>query len=260
MLLSDRHVDGVERSIAGVAGRLGRRVEARLADDRVDADRRLAGRTIADDQLALAAANRNHRVDQHDAGLHRLPDRTAPDDPGRQLLDRIRDLARNRAFPVQRLAERVDDAAKEALADRHLQQLAGRPHLAAFRELGVVAEHDHADFGFVEVQGQAGDAVAEVEHLVQHDVGEPLDLGHAVTNLADHAHRLPGRRRFGSGDLGFDFVYQVSHVVLASFRIHRRASSAASLARTLASYTSLPTRMRIPPMSRGLISNDVSSP
>ena len=34
-------------------------------------------------------------------------------------------------------------------------------------------------------------------------------------------------------------------------RCHRRASSAASLARTLPSYTSLPTLMRIPPMSAG---------
>ena len=221
--------------MARVAGRFGRGVEACLVDDRVDADRRLARRAIADDQLALAAADRNHRVDQHDARLHRLPDRTAADDPGRKLLDRVRDLARNRTLLVQRLAERVDDAAEQPLADRHLQQLAGRAHLAAFRELRVVAEHDHADLGLVQVQGQASDAVAEVDHLVVHDVAEPLDLGHAVTNLADHAHRLPARRRFGSGDLGFDFLYQVSHFVLASFRIHRRASSAASLASTLAS-------------------------
>ena len=73
-------------------------------------------------------------------------------------------------------------------------------------------------------------------------------------------HLLSSRGRFRSGDVGFDFLYQVSHIVGVSFRIHRRASSAASLARTLASYTWLPTRMRIPPMSRGLTSNDVSSP
>ena len=34
----------------------------------------LARGTVADDQFALAAADRNHRVDRHDAGLHRLAD------------------------------------------------------------------------------------------------------------------------------------------------------------------------------------------
>ena len=76
LLLADRDVDAVERTIVLVAGRFGRFVQPRLADDRVDADGRLAGRAVADDQLALAAADRNHRVDRHDAGLHRLADRT----------------------------------------------------------------------------------------------------------------------------------------------------------------------------------------
>ena len=76
LLLADRDVDAIERAVVLVAGRFGGLVETGLADDRVDADRRLAGRTVADDQFALAAADRDHRVDRHDAGLHRLADRT----------------------------------------------------------------------------------------------------------------------------------------------------------------------------------------
>ena len=89
LLLADRDVDAVERAVVLVAGRFGGLVQAGLVDDRVDADRRLAGRTVADDQFALAAADRDHRVDRHDAGLHRLADGLAPDDAGRDLLDRI---------------------------------------------------------------------------------------------------------------------------------------------------------------------------
>ena len=47
-------------------------------------------RTVADDQFALAAADRNHRVDGHDAGLHRLADGFALDDAGRDFFDRIK--------------------------------------------------------------------------------------------------------------------------------------------------------------------------
>ena len=46
-----------------------------LVDDRVDADRRFAGLAVANNQLALAAADRRHRVDRLDAGLERLADR-----------------------------------------------------------------------------------------------------------------------------------------------------------------------------------------
>ena len=72
LLLADRDVDAVQRPVVLVAGRLGRFVEPRLADDGVNADRCLAGRTVADDQFALAAANRNHRINRHDPRLHRL--------------------------------------------------------------------------------------------------------------------------------------------------------------------------------------------
>ena len=54
-----------------------------LVDDRVDRDRGLAGAAVADDQLALAAADRDHRVDRLDAGLQRLLHRLAHDDAGR---------------------------------------------------------------------------------------------------------------------------------------------------------------------------------
>ena len=92
-----------------------------------------------------------------------------------------------------------------------------------------------ADLGLVEVQREAGDAVAEVEHLVQHGVGQAFDPGDTVADLADDADALPGGRGFGARDLCFDFLHQVSHVVITSARVHSRASSAASRARTLPS-------------------------
>ena len=104
--------------------------------------------------------------------------------------------------------------------------------------------------------------MAEVEHLVEHDVAETLDLGNPVADLADDANGLLGGRGFGARDLGFYLLDQVSHLSSPhrDNRAHKRASIAASFARTLPSYTSLPTLMRIPPMSPGFCANDVSSP
>ena len=68
-LLSDRHVDADD-------------ARPLLIEDRVDGDGRLAGLAVADDQLALAAADRGHGVDRLDTGLHRLVDRLPSGDPG----------------------------------------------------------------------------------------------------------------------------------------------------------------------------------
>ena len=48
----------------------------------------LAGLAVADDQLALAAADRDQRVDGLDAGLDRRVDALALDDARRDALDR----------------------------------------------------------------------------------------------------------------------------------------------------------------------------
>src|SRR5690606_32306464 len=58
-LLADRHVHALD------AGAL-------LVDHRVDRHGGLAGLAVADDQLALAAADRDHGVDRLVAGLDRL--------------------------------------------------------------------------------------------------------------------------------------------------------------------------------------------
>ncbi len=75
VLLADGDVDADE-------------VLALLVDDRVDRHGRLAGLAVADNQLALAAANRDQRVNRLEAGLHRHGHRLARDDARGHALDR----------------------------------------------------------------------------------------------------------------------------------------------------------------------------
>ena len=181
----------------------------------------------------------NHRVDRHDARLHRLADRAPADDPGRELFDGIRRVARDRALAVERRAERVDDASEQALADRDLQQLARAADLVAFLERRVVAEDDDADFGLVERQREAGDAVTEIDHLVQHHVRQPFDSGDAVADLADRPDALlrEGRFRARRSELRCRAPGQPC-LMTSSVRIpapYRPDSIASSRARTLPS-------------------------
>src|SRR4029079_11160444 len=82
--------------------------------------------------LALAAADRDERVDGLDAGLDRGVDRLADDDARRDALDGPGLLRVDRALVVERPPERVDDAAQQRLADRHLDHAARRLDGVAF--------------------------------------------------------------------------------------------------------------------------------
>ena len=181
LLLADRVVDADD---AGVL----------LVEDRVERDGGLAGLAVADDQLALAAADRHHAVDRLEAGLHRLLHRLAIDDAGREALDRRELLGRDRALAVDRLAERVDDAAEHLFADRHRDDAAGALDRVAFLDLGVLAEQHGADAVLFEVQRDAEHAVRELEHLAGHGALAAVHARDAVAER-DDACRLRRRRR-----------------------------------------------------------------
>src|SRR5436190_595252 len=82
---------------------------------------------------------------------------------GRDLLDRVGHLGRERALAVDRLAERVHDAADELRADGHLEDAAGRFHRVALGDVLVGSEHDGADRVALEVQREAEGVAREFE-------------------------------------------------------------------------------------------------
>jgi hypothetical protein len=60
-----------------------------LIDDGIDSDCRLAGGTVADDELALATPNREQGVDNQNAGLWaRRQDRAETDCPAPTIIER----------------------------------------------------------------------------------------------------------------------------------------------------------------------------
>ena len=93
----------------------------------------------------------------------------------------------DRALAVERLAERVDHAADQGLADRHLEDAAGALDAVALLDERVLAEQHGADVVLFEVEHQADDVVRELEHLHGHGVPQAVDAGDAVADLEDGA-------------------------------------------------------------------------
>src|SRR5205823_6993867 len=177
----------------------------------VDREGRLPGRPVADDQLALAATNRDHGVYRHDAALHRLIDAAALNDAGRNFLQRIKCFRFDRAFAIERLANRVNDAAKQRFADRHLQEAAGCFRLIPFGDFGGVAEQNRTDFSLFEVKRNAVDPIWELDHLVEHYVAQAFDAGDAVAGFPHHADVAFGGGRFQPGNFRFDLFKNAAH-------------------------------------------------
>ncbi len=85
---------------------------ALLVDDGVDGHGGLARLAVADDELALAAADGHHGVDGLQARLHRLIHRLAADDAGRHLLDGGACFGVDRALAVEGVTQGIDDPAQ----------------------------------------------------------------------------------------------------------------------------------------------------
>src|SRR5699024_6020906 len=177
-LLTHRHVNALDTG-------------ALLVDDRVDRHRGLAGLTVADDQLALTAADRHHGVDRLQAGLYRLVAALAGNHTRRDPLDRLGGCRLDGAVAVDRAAQRVDHPTQQRVTHRHLQNAARAAHGVAFLDVGVIA-HDHRTDGIaLEVERQAVGVAGEFNHLPLHGIGQAVETTDAV---GDAHHRAFGAR------------------------------------------------------------------
>src|SRR5216684_3632918 len=167
-------------------------VPAPLIDNSVEDHGGLAGLAVADNQFALAAADRNHRIDGLDTGLERLADGLAVEHAGSNALERVALPGSNGAFAVERLPERIDDAADESFAHGHGHNRVGALDDVALFELGRLAEKHGADFSFFEVERDAENVVGKREHLASHGFFESIDARDAVTHTDDRADFVDG--------------------------------------------------------------------
>ena len=143
-----------------------------LVDDGIDGKGSLARLAVADDQFALAAADRDHRIDSLDAGLdgsiHILPFNHA----GGNTLDRTIIGELDRAFAIHRFAQGIDHAADQGVPNRDGGNPAGGAHGHAFGNLGVLAHDDDADAVFFQVEGNAHHAVGKLHQFLGSDIGQ----------------------------------------------------------------------------------------
>jgi hypothetical protein len=161
-------------------------ISAFLIDDGVDDHGGLAGLAVTNDQFALAAADRDQRIDRLQPGLHRLVHRLARNDSGRLYLHAAAFGVHHRALAVDRVAQTVDHAAEQTGADWYLDDGAGSRDGVAFTNLLVVAEYNDADIVGLQIQRHPAQAGArELNHFARHHILQAEYTGDTVTHRQD---------------------------------------------------------------------------
>ena len=178
-LLPHRHIDAVELLVLVIP----RRVVIRfLVQDRIKRHSRLTGLTVANDQLALATANGDHRVDGLQARRHRLADRFARDDARRLAVCHPAFRRVDRTLTVERIAKAVHNATQKAVARRHVHDRVRALDGVAFFNVAVGAEDHDADVVAFQVQRHALNATGEFDHLTGLHIVEAVDPRDPVTD------------------------------------------------------------------------------
>ncbi len=126
-----------------------------LVQNGVDRDGGLAGLAVADDQLALAAADRNERIDDDQAGLQRHGNESAVHDGWCGALDGQTLAGGDRTFAIERPAQRVDDATDQFIAHRNVHHATRALDLIARVQMLAFAEKHDADFVRIDVERDA---------------------------------------------------------------------------------------------------------
>src|SRR5262245_31827422 len=184
--------------------------------------------------------------------------RFARDDAGRLNIDASALLGLDRALTVDGIAQRIDDAPEQTLADRHIDDRVGAFDSLTFHNLTVIAKDDDTDIIDFEVECHAAHTVFELDHLAGLHIVEAINAGDTV---ADRQHL---------SDFGyFGFLAEILDLLFENggnfcgADIHQRASFIAilielSFVRSELSTMRLPTLTTRPPMMPGSISTSRS--
>ena len=146
-----------------------------LVQDGIDSNGGFARLTVANDQLSLALAQRDDRIDGFDPCLEGGINGRAVDKTGGWEFNRAVMVHFNGAFAINRLTQGVDDPPQEFFANRDIHNTSGL--IDDITSLDAIAgtQDDHADIELMKVHCQAESAIGENEKFVFQNVFKPGD-------------------------------------------------------------------------------------
>ena len=147
--------------------------------------------TVANDQLTLATADGNHRINGLDARLQWLAHWLTVNHARRLALNRhVKRLTRDRALAVNGLTKHVHHTTKHAFSDLHRSDGAGALGGAALFQIARWLKQHGAHVVLLEVQHDATHPVFKFDQFAGLHAGQTIDACNSVSHLEDGAHFL----------------------------------------------------------------------
>ena len=194
--------------------------EILLIDDCINSDGCFTNLTVADDKLALTAADWNHGVNRLDTRLEWFVYGLAVDNTGSLAFERHFILGSgDRAFAVDWLTERIHNAANEAFTHLDRGDFARALHDRTFADTVGCAHKNGTNVIFFEVQNDSANAIFEFDQLARLSAVQAVNTGDTVAHLQHGANFLQISVCSEAGQLLFQyrgdfFRSDVCHIVV----------------------------------------------
>ena len=161
---------------------------AALVQNGVDRDGGLAGLPVAEDQFALAAADRNESIDDDEAGLQRHGDGSAVHDGPGGAFDGQTLAGGDRPLAIEWPAQGVDNAPDQSIAHRYVHHTTRALDLGARVQVPAIAKQHDADFVLIDVERDAVQIAGKLHQFIKAHARKARDLGDADGDARDRAH------------------------------------------------------------------------
>src|SRR6056297_124781 len=153
-----------------------------LVNDGIDCYSCFSGLSVTDDQLALTAANRHHRIDGLQSSLHGLVHRFSGDDPGCFNLNLAVAIGIDIAFAINGNTDPVDNPTNQSFTNRHLNNPLGSFNQVALFDVLGITQDSGTNIVFFQVKNHAHGATGKLKELSGHGLIETMDTGNTIAN------------------------------------------------------------------------------
>ena len=175
-LLTDGDIDTIDR--------LSLLIEAFLVDDGINSDGGLAGLPVTDDQLTLAASDRNHRINSLQTCLKRFLHRLTVDDTwGLSVQRHLESISQIKiSLSIDCHSQRIDYTSQEAVIDPNGSNTMCTPDALSLLDACCRPEENTTDIVFLQVHDNRHSAILKFKQLISFSIAKAIDASHAIAD------------------------------------------------------------------------------
>ena len=161
-----------------------------LVDDRIGCDGCFTCLSVADDQLSLSTADREHGINGKDSCFQRYSYRLTVDDSRSRVLDRAVFLCLDLSLSINRLTKCVHDSSDKFIPYRNTCLLTSSGNLGAFLDSCILSEKNTSHAVGTDILYHTFQTILEGHDLTVHGMIDAINSCDTISHGDDSAYFL----------------------------------------------------------------------